>query len=509
MRETRLSIVTVCLFIIAAAIVLRVYSFTVSTNFDADSISRSMIMAGWAQHPTMVWRPTAQTSVWLPLPFYLGGAALMVWNNILLAPRLVSFVLALAALPFVFAVTRRLLDRERAYIATACLALFTLHIKHGNIASSESLFVFLLLAVMYFYDKLIERSRWFDVAGLTAAVTLMVMTRFEMWVLPGFLIFMVIVRRHPDGVRGKIVLLRNIVIASILPGLFILAWMYGSHREFSDALYSIHAASAEHAGLTDAAVNMMGKLRVVAYNVFFWPGVLLLSLSPLILVAGLWGMVLGLKRRVGREWIYLFLLILAVYLFQSTVTGKLAPLSRYAILPGTILCIFAGWGIYDVAARFRGRTWVVAGVLLTALASTIILSARYIDSPDGRLRKLASVSPVSHYPGSITPVIEWLRSHLHPENTVIFSTPGFESNAVVMYSEMTPSQVIAVNETDPEAVREKIASRRPDYFVLHVETPFRAGLGTSSLPDSMDIEGVLLHRDTTAGKFGIYTSRFR
>jgi len=511
MRESRLTLTTICLVIIAAAIVVRIYSFEVSTNFDADSISRSMIAAGWAEHPTFIWHPASRTSVWLPLPFYLDGGALLIWNNLLLAPRAVSFILALGALPLVFVAARRLFDRDRAYIATACLALFTLHIKHGNIASSESLFIFLLLLVMYFHGRLVERVRWSIIAGLSLAMTLMVMTRFEMWALPGFLIVMAIILRHPRGPQEKNRLIWSIIAASILPGLFIIAWMYGSYREFGDALYSINAASAEHAGLTQAAVNLDGKLRVIAYNIFFWPGILFLSLSPLILTAGIWGMILGLKRHVGREWIYLALFVLAVYLFQSTVTGELAPLARYAILPGTILCIFAGWGIYDVSVRFgvSGRVWVVTGVLLTAVITTIVLSFRFIDSSDSRLRKLASISPVSHYPGSITPIIEWLRTHIHPDDTVIFSTPGFESNAVVMYSELAPSQVVAVNETNAEAVRQKIVSRRPDYFILHVETPFQTGTGTMQLQDSLDIDGVLLQRDTTIGEFGIYSSRFR
>ncbi len=509
-KHPGLSLRITCLLIIAVAIVVRVYSFAESTNFDADSITRSIIAAGWADHPAFIWHPTPQTSVWLPLPFYLSGAALLLWHDIPQAPRAVSFVLALAALPLAFVVVRRMFDSDRAYIATACLALFTLHIKHGNIASTESLFVLLLLGVMYFHQRLRDRSRWYDVAGLSLAMIMIVMTRFEMWILPPFLIVMAIILRHPGGAHRKRAMIRDMIVASILPGLFILAWMYGSYREFGDALYSVHAASAEHADLTAAAMSAMGRLRVVVYNTFFWPGVMLLSLSPLIFLAGLWGMVLGLSRRVGREWIFLSVLVLAVYLFQSAVTGELAPLARYVILPGTILCILAGWGIHDIAARFSasGRSWVVAGTLLTALASAIILTARFIDNPDSRLRKLASVSPVSHYPGSITPVIQWLRSHIHPEDTILLSTRRYESNAIVLYSGIRLSQVLAVNQIDPEAVRERISSR-PDYFILHSATPFQTVLGTTQLQDSLDIDGVLLLRDTTVGEFGIYSSSFR
>jgi len=497
--------------IIIGAIVLRFVTFLLSTNYGADSISRSLISLMWSNDPFLIWHPNAETSVWLPLPFYINGVILMIWDDFSLVPRLASFILSMASLAVFYSLSRRLFSKEVSLAALACFAVYTMHIKHGNIASSESIFIFFILASIYFYERLLRQSRWFVVAALSVSLAGAAMTRFETWLLPPFMIVASILSSRNSEDPPRIATVRSMIIASVLPGLFILSWMYGSHREFGDASYSLHEASAEHAALATAFAESGSKLRVVIYNAAFWPGILLTGLSPLIFAAGIWGMIRGAIGKQGIAWVVFAALILAIYYYKSIVTGELAPLARYTILPGTIMCLFAGLGISDFAGRIRPArsTTIVFTILITGLVWAVLLSGRFIDSGDSRVRKLASVSPVTHYPGSLSPAIAWLGDNAGPTDKIIFSTQAYASNSIIMYSGLDPYRVVPVDEQDVGAMIEKIGEYRPTLLVLHRDSPLRYRSGIETFRDSLMIENVLWRRDTVAGEFGIYRSMFR
>jgi hypothetical protein len=290
-----------------------------------------------------------------------------------------------------------------------------------------------------------------------------------------------------------------------------LVWMYGSYREFGDALYSLHEASVEHAGLFSAFAESEGRLRVIMYNAAFWPGVLIIGLSPLIFVSCIWGMIRGVIERRGIIWVILTVIIFGIYYYQSTVTGELSPLARYTILPGTILCLFAGLGVNDLAKRIQPARSIpiVCAVLLTGLVWAIIMSRNFIDHGDARIRKLASVSPVTHYPAALTPAMIWLGKWTGPSDLVIFSTPAFASNAIVLYSGIRPDQVVPVNEQDPKAIIDEISEVRPSLLILHRDSPLQRHFGSDEFRYSISIDDTQWHRDTVVGDFGIYRSAFR
>jgi 4-amino-4-deoxy-L-arabinose transferase-like glycosyltransferase len=489
---------------------VRVFTFIISANFGADSISRSLISLNWSFDPFFIWHPNSETSVWLPLQFYINGLSLMIWDNVQMAPRLVSLIVSLISIPVFWGVARRLFDQEKAYFATACFSLYSLHIKSGNIAGSESLFIITFLAVIYAYHSYLLKRTTLSMSLLSIAMLLAVMIRFEAWLLPMFITIALMIRGWKWEADNRRILI-HAVFASILPAIFIILWMYGSYRDFGDILYSVHAASAEHIDLSRQSISALGATKALAYKAAFWPGVLILSLSPLIMIGGLWGLILSLIRRIGIEWTILFVIQVMILLYQSLIAGSLAPLARYTILPGTILCLYAGWGWFDLAARIRpfGRKNLKIHIaLVSMLIWTLALCPNYRDSENPYLRKISSVSPVTQYPAFIKPVIDWLKTNLRPDQSIIFNSPAFASNAIIMYSGITPEQFVAVNENSPEDVKRKLLGEKPSYFMCHRDAPLKEVLNLGDMKSDVALEYITLQYSSNAGDFSIYTPKY-
>jgi 4-amino-4-deoxy-L-arabinose transferase-like glycosyltransferase len=495
------------LAVILFAAGIRLVTFILSANYGADSITRSLLSQNWAHAPFMIWHPNQATSVWLPLPFYINGLALMIWDNVILVPRLISFVCALAALPVFFFLSRRLFGSEKAWIATACFSLFSLHIKYGNIAGSESIYVLLMLTVIYACLFYLDRPSVGSWLLLSLALLGAAMTRIEAWILIAYIPVVVIFRRwRIDGCfrAGKLL---GAVSTACLATLFVVAWMYGSQQHYGDILYSLRAATAEHQSLFSGNVGSLGTVGVMLYNLLFWPAVACLSLSPLVMLAGLWGAGRGLKHNRGREWIILGLFMTAMLIYQSVIAGNLSPLARYFILPAAIICLFSGEGIISVARyrRFVSRPLGIVGlVLITQVIWTLGLSFNYRDSGHAYIRKLASVSTVTRYPGNLEPVISWLAESLPAGAVVAFSAPGFDSNPITFYGGVPGEQVLAHFEGNPEGSIERIAAERPDFLIIHRSGPIQQYFKLTSLTEKLTLGTVDYQHDCTLGDYGVY-----
>jgi 4-amino-4-deoxy-L-arabinose transferase-like glycosyltransferase len=446
------------------------------------------------------------------LQFYINGMALMIWDNVQLVPRLVSLIASFLSIPLFFALAARLFGREKAWPATACFSLYALHIKYGNIAGSESLFVMTVLLTMYAYSRLLSKQSAIEILLLGGALLLAAMIRFEAWLLPPFIAAAVILRSwrsdHPAHRRRLLV---GAVAACIPASLFIMIWMYGSYQQYGDVLYSIHAAASEHGNLTAQSIGSTGNLKILIYRALFWPGVILISLSPLVLLCSLRGSIKSVFQKTNPEWAVFLAIIICIYLYQSLIAGKLAPLARYTILPGTILCLYSAPGFSNTSSRSKSLLTGILNpriVLVTALCWSILLIPNHRNSDSAYLKKLASVSPVTRYPASLEPVIQWLEVNLQREQTVLFNSPFFTSNAIIMYSGILPGQFIAANEHNPDDIIRKFESASPTFFICHQNAPLFEFIEVNPADSSIMLNNNILHLREMAGDFGIYIPKY-
>ncbi|MCA9973547.1 MAG: hypothetical protein KC425_25205, partial [Anaerolineales bacterium] len=92
-------------------------------SLSADEYARGIVAATWAANPRIDLLADLQ-AVWLPLEKYLNGLALIVWPDVILAPRLTVFLASCVTLVMFFLLTRRLFaDFAIAALSTLLVAL--------------------------------------------------------------------------------------------------------------------------------------------------------------------------------------------------------------------------------------------------------------------------------------------------------------------------------------------------------------------------------------------------
>jgi len=74
--------------------------------------------------------------------------------------RLLSIFIGLATLPMVYGLGRRIYGRRAGYVATALLALSPVHIHHSQSIRMYVVFVFLAVAAVFSFLRLLERPGW-------------------------------------------------------------------------------------------------------------------------------------------------------------------------------------------------------------------------------------------------------------------------------------------------------------------------------------------------------------
>ena len=106
-----------------------------------------------------------------PLHYYL----LHVWFEVtgvgIFQARLLAALFGILSLPLLFAVARRLLDRETAILATLLLALSQFAVLYSQEARPYSQYLFLFLAALWLFLEAIESGRsviWWSFAGCAA-----------------------------------------------------------------------------------------------------------------------------------------------------------------------------------------------------------------------------------------------------------------------------------------------------------------------------------------------------
>src|SRR5215204_6259960 len=110
--------------LIAAGAVIRIASFFLSQDAGGDALARARITANWLQNFHLEFH----FDVWLPLHFWMMAALSTVLGNVELSCRLLSLVLGIASIPFVWALTREVGGHGPAIFSTILFVFYSVHI---------------------------------------------------------------------------------------------------------------------------------------------------------------------------------------------------------------------------------------------------------------------------------------------------------------------------------------------------------------------------------------------
>ncbi|MDG1475987.1 MAG: hypothetical protein P8Q14_02470, partial [Vicingaceae bacterium] len=88
--------------LVLITVVVKIILLPYSQTINADAVSRIFASQKWMENPE--W---TTSSVWAPFHFYIHGAGLMLWNNTIYTPKLVTIIFSTATLlPFYFLTKR-------------------------------------------------------------------------------------------------------------------------------------------------------------------------------------------------------------------------------------------------------------------------------------------------------------------------------------------------------------------------------------------------------------------
>jgi 4-amino-4-deoxy-L-arabinose transferase-like glycosyltransferase len=432
-------------------------SFYLSQNYSYDAVSRTRLAQYWHKNPHLIpYGQEHHPTQYSPLPIYLMGLSLYLWNQPQFSPRLVSLIFGcLTLLPF-YHLVRLAFGRRNALYASLFLALFSLHIKSSAIASSETIFCFFLLCGVYYIYKFKRQQRKSHFLLAALFMNLAAMSRYT-GLLYILLLGLLIVDRNRLRYSLKMGILFW-VFCLILPGL----WLWFQHNALG-ALYPFEFILGEHARIVK---HFRGPSRRL-YYLLFWPGVVGLSLTPGVAGLSLVGMREELRR---REHLGFLLLAVAPYLFfmyRSVIIGDLFLMPRFVIDSSIFLLPFAVIGI-DKLQTSLPRRWqphlprIVIGSIVLWLVLVVILSHnRWPILRD----KMRAVSPLSQLEPGQQRIVSFLQREQPGGQIIIDHNPTWSELEIMFYSSL-PWERFNTNIRRPQTLIDYINLFSPQYLIL-------------------------------------------
>jgi 4-amino-4-deoxy-L-arabinose transferase-like glycosyltransferase len=469
----------------AIGALLRIVSFRYSANTGGDAWGRVAVTAKWLKHPIF----KIGFDAYGPGHFWLMGLLTLIFRDVVFAGRFLSLVLGIASLYFLWSLTRSLYGQTSAFFALAVFSLYSLHIGYSTTSSSEVPYLFFLLAgLAACFEYLRRPSRPFQlltISGIcfSAAETI----RLEAWVIFFGVGIAFAALEYQDCRSESPWFLRWLkpTLTLVLTGgawpLFSIVYSFVIYHD------PMRVLSRHNALITGWFKSHPVSL---AYELALFPGTLLISLSPLVIVAALYGFLKSWNMRLGTAFAALALFFAAVQNYEIA-TGKLLAMARYTLTLGAILAVLAGYGFEQFSAKFFPRhrsaaCALVIAILVVNLATVLFLS----EHPNRFSEKMASVSPRLRYPVMIASVGQCLRQKMHPDDAVVIDNYNEKSNLVARAAglPLLPGNRVFLADTKNDlTVEQYIAFQRPRFLVysdqgtLHASIPISPGCKTETI----------------------------
>jgi len=460
--EPRASVVLALL--VAAVLLPRAAVFPVSENLYGDAVSRTELAQRWLEQPHWIAHMDDGAFQYGPLHLYAVAAALATGLVKEDAGRWVSLVFALLTVFPLYGLTRRLFGWRAGVVAVLSLAVWGMHIQMSTTAGSEVMGLFLVLWVLDLFSRAIEENRFGALVGAAAVLNLACAVRYDCWLLIPLLAFLLLV-----GDRDRVAAVTRALSFALVSLPFPLIWMQGNERARGDPFAPLHYIESFHRSWVADGVGRYGEAGYRALNLGWWPGVALLTLSPLVAAFGLWGMVHVFRNDRKRRWLVWVALIPTLYFtFRSTVLLNFVPLARFTVGQVALVLPFVFPG-FEAALAGRSvlarRAWAAAAVLL-AVVTPLLLGVVTFRREDGVASSLRPVAPVSTNPQSVMQVARYLRSEVGPRGgaAVLDSDPLYWDVQIGFFGGL-PEERMARQRWDN--FRTRVATARPDTVIRY------------------------------------------
>jgi hypothetical protein len=449
--------------LIAVGAILRTTSFFYSANAGGDAWVRLFLAAVWLKHPFF----KVAYGAYPPGHFWLIGLLSLVFHNIVFAGRFLSLVLGIGSLVAVWSLARNVYGETSGLAALAILVFYSMHIGYSTTSSAEiSYLFFLLVALALFFGYFRNDSRprlQLALAGLSLSVAESV--RLEAWaIFFGLGIILAILEYQDQSSRtaGFTRWLKPILTFGLTAGGWPIFSMAYSAILFHDPLRVL----SEHTTL----VTRWFKTHPVplVYRLALGPGALLISLSPLAVLAAWYGLLKSWSSRLGASFAALTLFFAALQTYEIA-TERLLAMARYTMTLGAMLAVIGGFGGECLCARFfPGRLRLAYALLVALLVANLGVVFFLSEHPNRFSSKIASVSPRLRYAPHIVGVADYLRTHMGARDAVVIDNYNEESNVIGQASALPldpGKRAFLANTRYDETVDRYITRERPRFVV--------------------------------------------
>jgi hypothetical protein len=462
-------------WILLAGAVLRVTFFLFAENNGGDALARAAMTAGLLEHHVS-W---LNFEPWLPMHFWLMAGVSVIVGEPGLGARMLSLLLGIASLGVFWVLAREVYDWSAATFSLMIFALYSLHIGYSTTSSSEVPYLFFLLAGLLGFF-VYRRSGSLAILGLAAvALGISAGIRYEAWICIFALVLILIFmpRPHAAGRFWRAEHVREVFLFGGIAGAWPLFWLIYQWKAFGKPLYGV---TMNYKWVVEQ-VAIEHKSRL--YHLALSPGVILLTLSPLIVAASFYGLALGLREHTGREFALIFVMMGAVFSYQIS-AGGLLPLARYTITLGTLLAIASGYGLDRIAQSLsqpRVRQFRAALGLMLVINLVAILTFSEMRNPFSD--QFSAVSPRVRFRNHIEEVRRYLKPRLKPDDAVVIDDYNVESNiiaAAIGLPLVGPNRAFLASSQPVSDLPEYIDRRHPRYLIYSDRGVLRPYL---TLPD--------------------------
>jgi len=426
------------------------------------------------------------SEVWLPFHLWLLAAVLSVWSSEVAARLFTAMLGALTLLPF-WGLARRAFDPRTAFYSTLVFALFGFHVGYSVTTSSEVPTIFLLVLGVYGWLRFEEGSRWGWVVLAASAFSAACLSRYEAWLY--VIVLGIALLGSAPGWRSTLSNRRGwmrVLGFGFPASIGALGWMLFSYVTWGDPLWSAHRTLSLNLN-SPAYMNVQNPLT---YRLAVVPGVLAVTLSPLILCLAVVGIVTTLRKfTLPASALAGLVLVLSGMHYFNAVYGHVT-MARYTLMYSWLLIPFAFIGLAGTQRwwpRISGqKVWVAVVIFALAWQGGVLAGSYW--GPEVVGDKLSAVAPTLPPRHEIRRLARWLQAHATTSDTLIVDEFNYESVEILRSGGMPASSVFVVPATGDSRDVERqltgfVKSRHPRLLVYCFKGRLSAMWALPNLPE--------------------------
>ncbi|NVJ00613.1 glycosyltransferase family 39 protein [Myxococcus sp. AM009] len=473
--------------LLVAALVPRLGVFFVNENLFGDAVVRTELAERWLRAPHLITAYGDGAYQFGPLHMYLVGAALSVFDREV-AGRVVSLLFGVLSVVPLFALTRRLFGWRAGVVAGLSFAAWGMHMQFSTTACSEAVSLFFMLATFALYAEGVDENRFLPLFQAALMLNLACALRYDAWMyiplLTGALCF---------SSQDRVVSLTRAVGFGLVCLPFPLLWMQGNELMHGNPFFPVAAVEDFHRNWAKASLGAGSNVRWRLQQLAFWPGIALLTLSPLVALLGMTGMVRAWRSRPDTRWLVAAAVLPAAYFtFRAAALLTFVPLGRFTVTQVALVPVFVAFGFAGLVGARGGPVLrkALAGVTALVAVAVPVAMGLYTFRADGPLQAtLRPISPTSTNPVALMQVAKFLKAEVAAKGgaAALDIDPNYMDLQLAFFSGLPEERLARVRW---DTFRQRMREARPEVLVRFDGGTLAKDAGVKLEERSLVLDGV-------------------